>query len=616
MAEAMTEADSSTETRRLQQEVGTVNGIHLTGAPRTLLLDAGALFSPAGHAPPSLSAKLEVLARQEGMRVALLSDHAGSGHAELSGIPGLSRLSSIQDLHPDGPTLAMLGEQRPLPPHVYAWYVGEGNAPPPLHPTRHSGPQATDEILALFGTALVQERAGLAFRAAGAGEEIPREAPFDSKILDGIATAVAPHRGRVEQLERLEHNRDAIDLDRDTERIIAAALPSVLASQDRNGAVAAAPPPHGPDEPNYWFFWQRDAGQVVIALSYLARHGTDPHARAQARAFIARYLAFVEQLPHRNGIGTADLGVSRFEMSGKPIESYGSPQKDGPAHTVLAVLAALGESARAYQVSKPYLKYLSRHILGSSFDPWEFAVGEIFFDYNLARRALRAGARLARAQGDSTATDQYGGIAGELEQELAGFRHAAGGYMAAGRNFLQPFLGTISGLDIDVVGSVLTSWDMEDPFLNVEDPLIQGAMEAMERFCAERWPVNVAWQETGRAGMGMGRFPEDTNDGIGSTGGNPWTFATLWAAQYYLRLAQHCDLLGTRAPGGKSREELLETADGYLRFVLSHVPRDALTEQIDGQEGTPRGARKLAWAQASLIQTLLLRREVRMSSHR
>ena len=84
----------------------------------------------------------------------------------------------------------------------------------------------------------------------------------------------------------------------------------------------------------------------------------------------------------------------------------------------------------------------------------------------------------------------------------------------------------------------------------------------------------------------------------------------LWAAQYSLRLVQRRD---TRSVGTNHSERtaLPDRADGYLRFVLEHGRPEALTEQIDGETGKPRGAKALAWAQAALIDTLLLRREVR-----
>lgn len=605
------ERDDPAEVSSLVRQVDVVGHIRLAGAPQTLLLDTWALLSPEGHVQPSLAAKVRALAQHEGMRLVVLSGHGDAVKEALPDLPHLVVASSAQDVAMEGSVLAIMVEHGPLPPHAHAWYVGPGRARSPFHATRHTGVSGTDEILGLFGTALVQERAGIAFRAAGAGKEIPGQAPFDEKILDGIARALANYPRRVARLAQEQSNRGERALDQETERLIASALPSILECQDENGAVAAAPPPRGPNAPNYWFFWQRDAGQVIIALTSLAQSGIGSRFAESVRSFIARYVDFVARLPQEKGVETGDLGVSRFEMSGQPVRSYGNPQKDGPACTVLAVLAALGESERAYTVVKPYLEYLREGISGPSFDPWEFAVGQIFFDCNLARQALRRGGRLAASQGDAPAAERYGTKADEIEQALEAFKSPSTQYLLAGRNFLQPFIRAISHLDIDVVGSILTAYDVRDTLFNVDDPLVVETMKALERICAERWPVNVAWQKRGLAGMGMGRFPEDANDGIGSTGGNPWTFATLWAAQYYFRMVQRRDFVGAEDVDGRQRADLLERADGYLQFVLSHAPPDALTEQIDGQTGAPRGAKNLAWAQAALIQTLLLRREVR-----
>jgi GH15 family glucan-1,4-alpha-glucosidase len=53
---------------------------------------------------------------------------------------------------------------------------------------------------------------------------------------------------------------------------------------------------------------------------------------------------------------------------------------------------------------------------------------------------------------------------------------------------------------------------------------------------------------------------------------------------------------------------LLARGDGYLNFVLQHRPEDGgVTEQIDRDNGTPRGARDLSWAMSELIATIALR---------
>jgi glucoamylase len=464
----------------------------------------------------------------------------------------------------------------------------------------------------LLSAAIVQERAGIAFRAAGAGKPFPEKAPFAAGILPGIDAAVTGHPARVARSERVLRREAVHDLDGETDHAIAALFPPLLRCQAPNGAIAGAPPPGGQGQPDYWFFWQRDAGQVAIALAGLLR--TQYPFRESARALLDGYVRFVGGLPNRPGVRLEDLGVSRFTMEGEPIRTYGSPQNDGPAHTVLALATVLGEDA--FDAGKPYLEYLSRYPLGPCFDPWEFAVADVFFDLNLARRALRVGARLARHAGEHAAADRYRARADELQRELEAFLAPDEGYIRAGRNCLQPLFRPVSHLDISVIGSVLTAYDVADPVLNVDEPLVIGTLRALERMSAERWPVNIAWKGSGHAGMGMGRFPEDMNDGIGVSGGNPWTFATLWAAQFYLRTIERLRLTGASGAETAVPAELLERADGYLRFVLSHMPASALTEQIDGETGAPRGARQLAWAHAAAIDTLLLRRKVAAGSPR
>lgn len=592
-------------TDHLQDAVGRVRRIRLTGQPRTILVDETTLFTSEGAIPASLLEKLQVLTTDEGMRLAVLSSDGESVRKRLSGVEHLVVWSSVEAGHLEEPSLAVVGTTRQLPPQVYAWYAGSGDASS-LHAVRNSGPEVTDGILGLFGTALVQERAGIAFRAAGVGKPIPSEAPFNTGILDGITRTLEAHPRQVHQLQG--EAASPVDLAAETGRLIEAALAPILEGQATSGAVAAAPPPASPDAPNYWFFWQRDAGNVVIPLTRLVRYPGYAHLHDRVQHFIDRYVEFVERLPHGKDMTIAQLGVSRFDMDGKPIESYGSPQKDGPSYTVLAVVAALGESARAYAICRPYLEYLHEYIDGPTFDPWEFAVGDIFNDDNLARRALRSGARLAHRQGDGAAAERYRAKADDLERTLRTFQEPEEHYILGGRDFLQPWLGTISGLDIDVVGSVLTAYDVDDPVLNVDDPHIASTMQVLEGVFANRWPVNVAWRDAGNEGMGIGRFPEDTNDGVGSTGGNPWVFTTLWAAEFYLRSIQRHAVQGNHDP--ESRARLLKQADGYLQFVLQHGSADALTEQIDAQTGKPRGAKQLAWAQAELINALLIREDV------
>jgi hypothetical protein len=142
-------------------------------------------------------------------------------------------------------------------------------------------------------------------------------------------------------------------------------------------------------------------------------------------------------------------------------------------------------------------------------------------------------------------------------------------------NVLDPqpsWFGLVSQLDMGIVGSALLAYDPRDDDGDEQAPAIRATFDQLRR-----------------RSRAMGRFPEDCNDGVGSTGGNPWTVTTLWAAQELLRR-------------GSSKERQAGLA--YLGDVLDSDP-DRLAEQLDARTGEPRGAAPLAWAHAELVVTVL-----------
>ncbi len=128
-----------------------------------------------------------------------------------------------------------------------------------------------------------------------------------------------------------------------------------------------------------------------------------------------------------------------------------------------------------------------------------------------------------------------------------------------------PWFKQTTRLDASVLGSALLAFDggseIDHPCLDADEVRRPGGALRLKQV-----PVNLAWRRGGNAGAGIGRFPEDANDGFGSTGGNPWPVTTLWMAQYH----------GHRGNW--------EQAEGYLRFVTTHVEADAISEQIDAAD--------------------------------
>lgn len=455
----------------------------------------------------------------------------------------------------DAASVGIFGVDRPEVPGCYGWWVGEGPCPPWMHSI---GRGRATEILSLLGTGFVQERVGAAFRAAGAGLQTPSEARYDSaSILDGISMALDPP-------ESAAVARGAPGL----LELMATSLQVLSGCCAPNGAIAAAPPAASPGQPDYWFFWPRDGAHVAHALHLLGS------------PLVGGYVDFVA--------GLAEIGTSRYSMLGKPIVGYGNPQWDGPAATALVILTAVEDRDRALALARPLLDALVARS-GPAYDLWELRVGRSFHELNLARRAFRK------------AGDDYREAELACVAELDRYRDPTGGFITDPSP--QPgWFGSVSGLDMSIIGSALFCYDVTDDDFNVEDPDLAATMQRLSAHYLDRWPINHAWEGLGH---GIGRFPEDCNDGIGSTGANPWVITTLWASQFCWRSIQRA-----RFQGREEDPLALGLGAGFLDFVLAHIDSDALPEQINGVSGVAQGARPLAWSHAELVTTLLLRGEL------
>jgi glucoamylase len=413
------------------------------------------------------------------------------------------------------------------------------------------------------------------------------------------------------------------------------------------GAVVGSPARgREPGQPNYWFYWQRD-GAVTMGhlIDWHQRPplGLDTHDLA---APIERWLGFVAET-QRQGY----LGTSRYEVNGQRVGGYGNPQLDGPAHSALA-LCRLREPARGWKQLRRYLDFLlTAEGRGPTMDAWEFIYGRLLNAELLRRRALLAGARVARNLGHDSDADHYEAEARTVYTRLADFVQR--GRLVAYRETYNPWFGTISGLDMAVISALLAGATPERngevglgrTLDSLAHPALLATMMEVEDAFEPLYQINRDWRSGGNDGCGLGRFPEDANDGVESSGGNPWPLATLWGGQFYYALSKEVDdaLDGSasavtlddprsvaffnRAAGADITSQgqpldaavwrerllpaLLRRGDAFLSFVVHHVPDDgAATEQIDRDTGEPRGARDLSWALSELIATVAMREDV------
>jgi hypothetical protein len=630
----------------LSQQLPGRHAIKLEGEPRLFVLDADAL---AGGEQPDerVLRKLALLAESEGAEVVIRGVSAGLRErlealtrawrwrpqlVQSGGEGVLSHTLGRAGVSPEEALLILSDGTEPPPAGSRAFYVGSGAAPAGAVASRLPGPRGTDALLALYGTALIQEKAGLAFRAASQGQPPPASAPFDVGLFQGLIKSL----GRPTDTLPLPGGRPASpvpELDQERLSMLARACWAKIQSHILpNGAIVASPARgEAPGQPNYWFVWQRDAGQTLLGMTGWANTRPFGLPKKDIEAGIARYVGFLTR-----AAASGNLGVSRYTVEAEPISGYGNPQIDGPAISAL-VLASLSDPRPTYSQMRAFLEYLlSPEGQGPGYDAWEFVYGRVLNVLLLKRKAFRSGARLANLLTEEEDRRRYQEEAARLEAEMADFEDAQRGYLLSSMDPADPFLGTISRLDVSTLGAVLTAWDAHDDFLNVTHPAVMGTVLALEDAFAPLYTINRAWDAAGRVGMGWGRFPEDANDGVGSTGGNPWPLVTLWAAQYCYLLEQK---LATGGPfsitdqrqadylnrvlgqevvsaGGQVPKLLLtdllsalrRRGDGYVQFVLAHQPSDgALTEQINRESGQPQGARDLTWALAELLKTLALR---------
>jgi glucoamylase len=640
----------------------------LTGVPRVFAVDAAAIWGKESddQLATAIVTKMSLLAQQNAMRMMVRGVDPRQAEILERAIPTAYlllelRTEGLDALGPlPGPStgidrsIAVLAlPSTGIPDSCMAFYVGDGDSPPGSHATHIKGAQATDVILTLYGTALVQERAGIAFRTISEGKSVPREANASLDTLAGVVRSVE----RREESRPTEHILlpGGAALRALAARAYGRLVPNVLAT----GAVVGSPARgEKPGQPNYWFYWQRDGSVTMGHLIEWQRKrplGLEISGLDQA---IAHYPDFVARMQSKG-----ELGTSRYTIEGEPITGFGNPQLDGPPLSAMS-LARMERPAQVWELLRGYLDFLlTPEGRGPSMDAWEFIYGWHFNAAFLKRRALLVGAAVAAQVGHADAAARYRSEARHVETGLADFMDRRLGRLRAFSKTYNPWFAQMSGLDMAMICALLSGRDLhvpsttggsQDPqraaHLGVDldsltHPAVLATMSALEDAFASAFRVNREWSAAGNAGCGLGRFPEDANDGVGTNGGNPWPLATLWGAQFYYHVAREVAQILEGAPGrsialdderqiaffqravgngrtlarsiepGTWREKVLPAVvargDGYLNFVVQHLPEDGgVTEQIDRDTGAPRGARDLSWALSELIATIALREQV------
>ncbi len=420
----------------------------------------------------------------------------------------------------------------------------------------------------------------------------------------------------------------------------------------RPGIIVASP---SQNAPNYFFHWIRDAAITFMQVQNL--YLTDAGGiRNSIQSWMTSHMSLnigFQAIPNL----MAGLGEPKFNFDGSAFQGpWGRPQTDGPALRAISFIYFLNTVikenwpnqneilARLYSPTMPNhslikldLEYVAHNWNISSFDLWEEAYGAHFFTLMVQRRALMAGAQLARRLGDNGAAQFYSQQAQSIGQALQAFWNSNLNYILTSINVLSG-PRKVTSLDSSVLLAALYG-DIGDGYYAPYDDRVLATLQALKDVFQKEYPLN----RDPNLGVAMGRYPEDTYDGVNTNSiGNPWFIASQAAAEVYYRTALHLlqvkqlqinpinlrffnslmngqtifkngQVIANNDAAIKAiAQQLFAQGDRELELTLMHRGSDgALSEQINRNSGYMQGAVNLTWSHASYLSALAWRNYIR-----
>lgn len=447
------------------------------------------------------------------------------------------------------------------------------------------------------------------------------------------------------------------------------------------GAVIASPSKHSP---NYFYQWVRDAGITINTLvtAYADQRAQNATLGAVIRDYIkaARTIQRVTN-PSGDFGSLAGLGEPKFHVDGAPFEdNWGRPQRDGPALRAIAIInyinteaRYLGVSYRSRRVRETFsdvirydLDYIVTYWQQDGFDLWEEVRGMHFFTSMTHKRALELGAQLARSTGHFDLAQRYRteakAVAAFIAQhfydktqdhlvETLGYSTKRTGLDSA------LFLGAIHATDL-----LADDWTRQEDalFAPQSDEVVASLVKYMDDM-RDRYPINQHRLQsfenyginTSLVGFGVGRYPEDIYNGVGTSIGNPWFLCTatvshnLYLVADYLytrplsfslivtnttkplygRFLSAANVAGfdwsqpdsfvySRADPRFNEfvSKIVAFADSFLDVIREHHDQSysgAMSEQFSRDDGYMKGAERLTWSYGAFWSAVRQRQLVR-----
>ncbi|CAE6450706.1 unnamed protein product [Rhizoctonia solani] len=377
----------------------------------------------------------------------------------------------------------------------------------------------------------------------------------------------------------------------------------------KSGVVIASPSKSSPD---YVYAWTRDSALVFKVL--------------------VDQVVSNRQVSNPSGtVSSGGLGEPKYNIDESAFTAgWGRPQRDGPAlraTTMITYANSLGASdsyvtGTIWPMLKLDLDYVAQYWNSTGFDLWEEVSGSSFFTTAVQHRALREGAKIATALGDSTRATTYTTQAANVLCFLQSYWNPTAKYASSNVNG-----GSVirSGIDTN---SILTSIHTFDPSAGCEATTFQPCSDkalANHKTVVDSFRATYALNsgKAANAAVAVGRYKEDSY-----YGGNPWYLCTAAAAeQLYDALytwnkegsiaitATSLDFftqlypsaaVGTFASSTTQYTAITTAvktyADGFLALIQQYQGSGgALAEQYSRSNGSPLSATDLTWSYASTL---------------
>ncbi|PFH46727.1 carbohydrate-binding module family 20 protein [Amanita thiersii Skay4041] len=384
--------------------------------------------------------------------------------------------------------------------------------------------------------------------------------------------------------------------------------PSGSKSQGAKAGIVIASP--STTNPNYLFTWTRDSALVFKVIIDQFTLGLDTSLRSQIDNYVGAQ-KILQQVSNPSGsINGPALRATALITWANYLNSHGN------ASYVTGTL---------WPIIKLDLDYVASSWDQSTFDLWEEVSSSSFFTTAVQHRALREGARLASAIGQSSSS--YTTQANNLLCFLQSYWNTAG-FVRANTG------GGRSGKDANTVLASIHTFDSTAGCdAATFQPCSDKALANLKTYAdAFRSIYSINSGIPSNQGIATGRYPEDVY-----FGGNPWYLTTLavaeqlydaliiWKRQNSLQVTSISQpFFSTFVPGiatgtyssSTSTFTTLTTAiknfaDSFVAVVAKYTPSGGgLAEQYSRSNGVPTSAVDLTWSYAALLTSDMARNSI------